>query len=80
MSNLIDKYLNSITVYYEDIYSLEWDLNDQLQNVISSIENCETAVAGTIKNMMYVGEAADAMKAYLADIHLSILGSFREVA
>ena len=72
--------MSGFVIKYIDIYNLLWEYKEKLETLIEDIGYCENSINDFITSTAFQGEAANSIKNYMNEVHITLLSSFKVTA
>ena len=72
--------MSRFDIRYTEIDDMMWECKDEMDSLIKSCEKYEDYINGFSQLSSFRGEAAEAIKAYMLDVHRSIISSIKTAA
>ena len=67
-------------IKYEDMYSLLWSFNSDMNYLIETVDNYKSALDSYLNTSAMSGETADAVYSYFQEVHYVFLDSIKQIA
>ncbi|SEL02706.1 T7SS effector LXG polymorphic toxin [Ruminococcus albus] len=67
-------------IKYEDMYSLLWSFNSDMNYLIETVDNYKSALDSYLNTSAMSGETADAVYNYFQEVHYVFLDSIKQIA
>ena len=72
--------MSGFVIKYIDIYNLLWEYKEKLETLIEDIGYCENSINDFITSTAFQGEAANSIKNYMNEVHITLLSGFKVTA
>ncbi|MBU5472355.1 T7SS effector LXG polymorphic toxin [Roseburia sp. MSJ-14] len=72
--------MSGFVIKYIDIYNLLWEYKEKLETLIEDIGYCENSINDFITGTAFQGEAANSIKNYMNEVHITLLSGFKVTA